>query len=200
MTPRLAFTSLVGSVVLALAGGCSSAPGDARPGPSTATVPPTSTSEYLPGLAADVYLPTPGDDPVPIVLLVPGGGWQTADRTGLAPLASSLADAGFVAVNATYRAGVDGATFPEPVQDVLCAAGFAVGQARTAGLEPGPVVVLGDDVHGHGPVEDEVVRTPEAAGTGFGQQVVEAVALGEHVTGLHRHRHHSPHLPHASHC
>ena len=149
MTPRLAFTSLVGSVVLALAGGCSSAPGDARPGPSTATVPPTSTSEYLPGLAADVYLPTPGDDPVPIVLLVPGGGWQTADRTGLAPLAASLAEAGFVAVNATYRAGVDGAIFPVPVQDVLCATGFAVEEARSAGLEPGPVVALGHSAGGH---------------------------------------------------
>ena len=149
MTPRQALTILVGTVALALAVGCSSGPGDAPAGPSTAAVAPTSTSEYLPGLAADVYLPTPGDDPVPIVLLVPGGGWQTADRTGLAPLASSLADAGFVAVNATYRAGVDGATFPEPVQDVLCATGFAVGQARTAGLEPGPVVVLGHSAGGH---------------------------------------------------
>jgi hypothetical protein len=79
----------------------------------------------------------------------------------------------------------------------------AASASRAAGcLEErlGPVVVLRDDVHGHGPVEDEVVGTPEPAGTGFGQQVVEAVALGEHVTGLHRRRRHSPHLPHPSHC
>jgi acetyl esterase/lipase len=113
---------------------------------------PDSTSEYLPGRAADVYLPAPEQrttDPVPIVLLVPGGGWQTAERGGLAPLAADLAEAGFVAVNATYRAGIDGAVFPEPAQDVLCASGFAVQEARAAGVTPGPVVALGHSAGGH---------------------------------------------------
>lgn len=111
---------------------------------------PDSTREYLPGQEADVYLPA-GDDgaPVPVVLLVPGGGWQTADRRGLAPLAADLSDAGFVAVSATYRAGEDGVSFPIPVQDVLCASGFAVEAARSAGMEPGPVVALGHSAGGH---------------------------------------------------
>jgi acetyl esterase/lipase len=113
---------------------------------------PDSTSQYLPGLEADVYLPArqePSNGPVPIVLLVPGGGWQSADRTGLAPLAADLADAGFVAVNATYRAGEQGAVFPEPVADVLCAAGFAVQEARGAGVDTGPLVALGHSAGGH---------------------------------------------------
>jgi acetyl esterase/lipase len=110
-----------------------------------------SSSEYLPGLGADVYLPeaAPDADGVPVVLLVPGGGWQTADRSGLAPLAADLADAGFVAVNATYRAGDVGAVFPVPAQDVRCASGFAVEAARSAGADPGPVVVLGHSAGGH---------------------------------------------------
>jgi acetyl esterase/lipase len=86
---------------------------------------------------------------VPVVLLVPGGGWQTADRSGLAPLAADLAEAGFVAVSASYRAGADGATFPVPVQDVLCASGFAVEAARSAGVDPEPVVALGHSAGGH---------------------------------------------------
>ena len=44
-------------------------------------------------------------------------------------------------------------------------------------------------------VEDEVVRTPEPPGPVLGQEVVEAVALGEDVTGLHRRRHPSPPVP-----
>ena len=48
----------------------------------------TGTSDYLPGVAADLYLPsTPASarKPIaaPVVVLVPGGGWQTADRLGL---------------------------------------------------------------------------------------------------------------------
>ncbi len=98
-----------------------------------------------------MYLPAelPATDPVPVVLLVPGGGWQTADRRGLGPLAAELAKAGFVTVNATYRAGADGASFPVPVQDVLCASGFAAEAARSAGVEPGPVVAVGHSAGAH---------------------------------------------------
>jgi acetyl esterase/lipase len=137
-----------------LAAGCSSTPDAIGAAGTSLTVrAPDSTSEYLPGLEADVYLPAQQEQspssPVPIVLLVPGGGWLTADRTGLAPLAADLADAGFVAVNSTYRAGSAGAVFPEPVQDVACATGFAVQEARAAGLEPGPLVALGHSAGGH---------------------------------------------------
>lgn len=129
--------------------GC--APG-ADDGPEAGSTgwPGARTAEYLPGLAADVHLPTvaPGG-PVPVVLLVPGGGWQTADRGGLSPLAAALADAGMLAVNATYRAGQDGAVFPEPVLDVACAAGFAVAQAVEAGFAAGPLVLVGHSAGGH---------------------------------------------------
>jgi acetyl esterase/lipase len=112
------------------------------------------TQDYLPGLAADVFLPdqatassppVPGGVPrrAPVVVLVPGGSWQTADPTGLRPLADRLAGAGMVAVTARYRAADDGVRFPVPVSDVVCAIDFAVHRARAAGLTPGPVVVLG---------------------------------------------------------
>ena len=112
---------------------------------------PATTSEYLPGLAADVVLP-----PVParagrapIVVLVPGGGWHTADRTGLLPLARALAEGGAVTVTVTYRGSDQGGRFPGTVEEVTCAAGFAVRQARTAGIEPTHVVLLGHSAGGH---------------------------------------------------
>lgn len=120
---------------------------------ATSTAPALATPatvEVRPGVAADVYTPTTTPSgPVPVVLLVPGGSWQTADRSGLAPLAEQLASAGSFVVNTTYRAGQDGATFPVPVQDVICAAGFAAAEAADQGLTPGPLVVVGHSAGGH---------------------------------------------------
>ena len=114
----------------------------------------TGTSDYLPGVAADLYLPsTPGSarKPVaaPVVVLVPGGGWQTADRLGLGPLAETLARRGMVVVNATYRAAVDHVLFPQPVADIVCAVDYAADRARRAGYRAAPLVVLGHSSGAH---------------------------------------------------
>jgi len=102
-----------------------------------------STQDYLPGVAADVFVPATPRDHAPVVILVPGGAWRTAQRSGLAPLAETLAERGMTVVNATYRAADSGARFPEPVADIACAIDFAVAQARLEHVTPGPVVVLG---------------------------------------------------------
>ncbi len=107
-----------------------------------------ATEEYLPGVAADVFLPKAARR-APVVVLVPGGSWLTADRTGLLPLAADLAAHGMVAVAATYRAADDGVRFPVPVSDIVCAVDFAVGRARQAGIAPGPVLVLGHSSGAH---------------------------------------------------
>ncbi len=94
----------------------------------------TTTEEYLPGLAADVYQP-PGRTTAPLVVIVPGGDWESADRSGLGPLADTLADAG---LTITYRTGTDEARFPVPVQDIACAVSFASTLAKEAGINPRP--------------------------------------------------------------
>ena len=134
-----------------------------------------TTENYLPGRAADVYLPSTQTRPtgptgptakatqttqttqteaarVPIVVLIPGGAWLSADRTGLGPLAKRLAEHGIVAVNATYRAANSGVRFPEPVADIVCAIDFAADRARRAGISAvslGPVIVLGHSSGAH---------------------------------------------------
>jgi acetyl esterase/lipase len=134
--------AVAGSLALLTACGSSGATPTSRAGRTVVT------EDYLPGLAADVHLPT-GVRTAPVVVLIPGGAWLTADRRGLTPLARSLAAAGIVAVNATYRAAGAGGRFPEPVDDVACAVAFAVQRARDAGLTTGPVVVLGHSAGGH---------------------------------------------------
>ena len=129
---------------LALVAGCVG-------GPSESTVRPADrTIDYLAGLRADVYLPRDGGNTsAPVVVLVPGGGWRTADRTGLRPLASWLASRGVPAVAATYRAADDGVRLPRSVADIRCAAAAAAEATSTDASGLRPVVLLGHSSGAH---------------------------------------------------
>lgn len=148
-------TVLAALVLVAVTAACGGSAGTAEPsatgepsvpanssGTGQPSVALSRTQEYQPGRAADIYLPGPGRRPAAVVVLVPGGGWQTADRTGLAALAARLARAGMVVANITYRTGEDHVTFPAPVEDIACATAFAETVAR-AGAARVPVVLLG---------------------------------------------------------
>lgn len=126
-----------------LVAGCGSSAPDPDPGRARSL-----TLTYAPGLTADMYLPgDPGR--VPLVVLVPGGSWTTADPTGLAGLATHLADAGIVAAPVHIRAAADGVVYPIPVEDVLCAVAAAVEQAQSRGFPPSRVAVLGHSSGAH---------------------------------------------------
>jgi acetyl esterase/lipase len=150
---------LAGALTLVLAAGCAAQPAadpaaDPSAGPSADRAgAPTGASravheDFLPGLSAGLHLPA---DAVaaPVVVMVPGGAWRTADPAGLLPLARWLAGSGAVAVTTTHRAADAGGRFPEPVAQVLCAVGFAVWRTRQAGIEPSAVVLLGHSSGGH---------------------------------------------------
>jgi acetyl esterase/lipase len=137
--------SAMAGLGMLLAAGC--APAHDNPDKPAPTRYKVSTEDYLPGVAADTVVPSV--QRAPVVVLIPGGGWQTADRAGLEPLADALAAHGIVAVNATYRASEDGVRFPVPVADVVCAVDYAVARTRRAGITPTHVVVLGHSAGGH---------------------------------------------------
>ncbi|MFZ0157882.1 MAG: hypothetical protein WAL50_02540, partial [Kineosporiaceae bacterium] len=84
------------TAALVLMGACGS---DEEP-PLDPNAKPVVTADYLPGLAADLHLPT-GAATAPVVVLVPGGAWVSADPSGLTPLARALAAGGIVAVTMT---------------------------------------------------------------------------------------------------
>lgn len=109
-----------------------------------------TTADFLPGVAADLHLPDrPGKRRhIPLIVMVPGGGWQTADRTGFGLLAQEFAAKGVAVSNTTYRVGGD-VRFPVPAQDASCAVDAAVATVRSHGLEPGPVVILGHSAGAH---------------------------------------------------
>ena len=130
------------AAVAVLVAACGSATGEAPR--------PSSSGTYLPGLAAQVYLPDTGEDRgLPVVVLVPGGGWQSADPTGLRPLAAELAQQGIPAVTITYRAAGDGVLLPRSVADIRCATTFAAAETARRGRGPRPVVLLGHSSGAH---------------------------------------------------
>ncbi len=171
-TPRFgrradaAAQGIAAAILFIVAGGLSGcAAASQEPATESASGPAAVTQTYLPGLEADVRLPeNPGSAAVPVLVLVPGGGWQTADRSGLSGLATQLANNGFMTVNATYRSGADGVTFPTPVDDVRCAIGFAVWQAQQADIDVGRVIVLGHSSAGQ-LAALAAFTAPSAAGT-----------------------------------
>lgn len=128
----------------ALSAACGGSSGPDQP----AAPPPDATVAYSPDLSADLYLPA-RTGRAPVVVLVPGGSWQTADPTGLAGLAAELSTRGVVAATAHIRAASDDVTYPVPVEDVLCAVAGVVTEARSAGFKPGRVVVLGHSSGAH---------------------------------------------------
>src|SRR4051794_7838497 len=74
-----------------------------------------------PEQVADVWLP-PGSGPAPLVLLIHGGFWRQAyDRSHLAPLASTLAPAGFVVATVEFRRTGGAGGWPATFDDVAAA-------------------------------------------------------------------------------
>ncbi len=105
---------------------------EAEPGPG----------EYLAGLPATVALPDA--EPAAVVVLVPGGGWSTADPLGLAPLGEHLRAAGLAVVTITYGTSSTGSSWPVPADDVRCAVAYAGEQVPDV-----PVLVAGHSAGAH---------------------------------------------------
>ena len=122
--------------------------GDDGDGSSAAAVPGLAPHDYLPGLEAHPHVPE-GTGSAPVVVMIPGGSWQSAHPSGLEPLAEALAAAGVVAVPVRIRASADDVVYPTPVEDVLCALADGAATAREAGIEPARLVLLGHSSGAH---------------------------------------------------
>jgi acetyl esterase/lipase len=139
-------TRLLAVLMSALLVSCGGSNGPTPGGTSTAR--PSTTIEFSPGLTESVYLPA-GSGRVPLVVMVPGGSWTTADPAGLTGLAAALADAGIAAAPTHVRAAADKVVYPVPVEDVLCAVAAAAAALRARGDDPAPVAVLGHSSGAH---------------------------------------------------
>jgi acetyl esterase/lipase len=133
----------VGLAIAFLAVGC----GSERP-PAATTEALQPSVEHVAMATGDLYLPA-SDGEAPLVVLVPGGAWRTADPTGLVGLAVALAERGIATMTTTVRAADDGVVYPVPVEDTVCAVSAAATAIGIAGIQAGPVVVLGHSSGAH---------------------------------------------------
>jgi acetyl esterase/lipase len=134
--------------------------------PSTSTVgqaptPPTATTAPVAGtieidervpftdlLVLDVLRPA-GDDLLPVVVLVHGGGWVGGERSDVADLAALLANQGAIVYNISYRTIALGGSYPGTFEDISCGVRFARNTALSNGGDPGRVALVGYSAGAH---------------------------------------------------
>lgn len=93
----------------------------------------------------DVYTPTQGETPRPVVVYIHGGGWSTGDKAnpfvvdyGTEIVKNNLA---FISIN--YRLAPK-AVYPAQNQDVNCALAYIIAHARELNVDATKVALLGD--------------------------------------------------------
>ena len=97
----------------------------------------------------DLFLPE-GDRNPPLVIYVHGGGWSSGSRTlqhASAPL--ELCRRGYAVASVDYRLTSEGATWPEPADDVGEAVAFFLADGLNGLVDPERVAIFGASAGGH---------------------------------------------------
>lgn len=109
---------------------------------------PIETREFAPGLSLDYYRPAAAAaGPVPCVIVVHGGGWDSGDRTQLAAFNHWLASLGYAVAAISYRLA-PAHTWPAPRDDTLAAIAYLKANAAALRLDPRRLVLLGRSAGG----------------------------------------------------
>jgi acetyl esterase/lipase len=100
-------------------------------------------------LKVDIFRPENTPGPVPGLLFLPGGGWQTANRAPLKErYGMRMAERGYVCVAGEYRV-MDEAPWPAQIQDVKATIRWMRANSEGLGIDPAALVVGGKSAGGH---------------------------------------------------
>jgi acetyl esterase/lipase len=97
---------------------------------------------------ADVFLPSSGDAPIPVVIWLHGGGWRFGDRRLAPNLALFAQRSGLAVVSIDYRLS-DEVNFPAPVQDVKTAVRWVRSVAFSFGFDERNIGLWGSSAGAH---------------------------------------------------
>lgn len=99
-------------------------------------------------LSLDLYLPNNPQRPLPLVLLVHGGGWQYFSKTAVSGVSHLLATNGFTVASVDYRLSKV-APWPAQLTDLRQAVTWLQAKATELGLDSKRWAVMGDSAGGH---------------------------------------------------
>src|SRR5262249_35630047 len=106
-------------------------------------------------LLLDLYLPSAGPGPFPVVVWIHGGAWLTGSRFP-APNAAQLTSLGFAVASVDYRLtsqagqwGAEPVIFPAQIHDVKGAVRWLRANAATYNLDPARFGCWGSSAGGH---------------------------------------------------
>lgn len=89
-----------------------------------------------------VYQPQESGQPLPVVVFVHGGGWNSGDPDNYGFIARNIAPQGYVVVLAGYRLGKAG-RYPAMLEDTAYAIGWTHTHIARFGGDPGRIVLAG---------------------------------------------------------
>ena len=95
----------------------------------------------------DLYLPEKADGPLPVVLYVHGGAWQTGNKES-ARVFLSLVEHGYALAACNYRLSQD-AKFPAQIEDCKAAVRWLRANAAKYHLDPDHIGAMGGSAGGH---------------------------------------------------
>ncbi|MCI8557449.1 MAG: alpha/beta hydrolase [Lachnospiraceae bacterium] len=97
----------------------------------------------------DVYRPVnAGDEKLPVVVSVHGGGWVYGDKSRYQYYCMSLAERGFAVVNFSYRLAPEH-KFPAPLEDTCMVFSWIQIHAEKYGFDMAHIFAVGDSAGGH---------------------------------------------------
>lgn len=99
-------------------------------------------------LQLDLYVPIGGTEPVPGIVVIPGGGFRPQTKDKFAAEARRLAGAGFAAASIGYR-GAPEDSYLATIADTKAAVRFMRANATQYGIDPDRIGAFGQSAGGH---------------------------------------------------
>jgi len=96
----------------------------------------------------DIRTPAGATSPVPVVLWIHGGGWQSGDHNLIPASAQPLLTSGIAVATIDYRSSHE-AIFPAQIEDVKGAVRYLRANAATLGIDPARIGCWGSSAGGH---------------------------------------------------
>lgn len=101
-------------------------------------------------LTADTYKPKLQQRPLPVLVLVHGGAWQTGSKEMYTSWAQAFAAEGYFVMAINYRlAYADKSSFPGVLQDLNCAFNWLVQHSHELNLDTNKIGMVGDSAGAH---------------------------------------------------